>query len=65
MVLANGVIKCWGPMQALLEHIPLHDQVFMHNTIVDRSGIGSNVISEDLWDANVCVLIEYSSCNVS
>jgi hypothetical protein len=29
-----GPQECWGPMHALLKHIPLHEQVFVCNVIV-------------------------------
>jgi hypothetical protein len=29
-----GSHECWGPMHALFKHIPLHEQVFMHNIVV-------------------------------
>ncbi len=29
-----GLQECWGPMHALVEHIPLHEQVHVHDTIV-------------------------------
>jgi hypothetical protein len=29
-----GPQECWGPMHALLEHTPLHEQMLERNTIV-------------------------------
>jgi hypothetical protein len=51
-------------MHALFEHIFLHEQVPMRNTIcVD--GVGSGAVFEDIWEANTYALILCFSCNVS
>jgi hypothetical protein len=61
-----GPHECWGPMLVLLEHIPLYEQVHVRDcNHVDGGGIGSGVISKDLWETNACVLIVCSFCNVS
>jgi hypothetical protein len=66
MVLVDGVTRVLGANAHIVQtYSPTWASAHVRHNHADGGGIGFNAIFEDLWEANACVLIVCSSCNVS
>ncbi len=66
MVSINGVVGVlWANVRIDRTYSPTWANARVWHNCANGGGIGSGAIVKDLWEANACVLIVYSSCNVS
>jgi len=66
MVLVDGATKVLGANAHIVQtYSPTWANAHVRHYHADGGGIRSGAIFEDLWEANACVLILCSSCNVS
>jgi hypothetical protein len=66
MVLVERAVGVLGANAHIVQtYSPTWASAHVWNNHVNGSGVRSNAISKDLWEANACALIVCSSCNVS